>query len=260
MRMPLLYSETDDGKLYAGPAAFTGGRVSLTQRVGIASVDEIKPREHRGQVILVDSVSVSEGEFNTRLVECCRVPGNDVWLIETVRDEADILDAFLPGLARLVIPLHTVDGIDVMKGAYEMSNGCVPLVVCRGGRTVDGKDPLEQVRRMAAIGFPQAMVADLDGSLAEDVWHRMSYNCSLVSYVPGAEPPEADVEAVDVFPVTARAALRRSPSPSSRRRPFPRCRRPGPRGSRPTPCRWSSRPSSLSPRRGRSPTSSCRRT
>ncbi len=209
MDIPLIYGEAGRGGICVGPAAYDGKNFSVTEPVPLQSVDFLKPRKTQGTVILADSESLSSGRFTPGFVERCKVPGNGVWLIESVYDEADILDAFLPGLEKLVIPIRTVMGDSVLESAIDMSGDCIPLIECRGGRAAGKeRDPVKAVRNLRSMGFGTVMVADFDGTLKNDIWHIIGDSCRTIPYCPCTPYPDAEVRAVDGFPFSLREALK----------------------------------------------------
>jgi hypothetical protein len=193
MDYPLLYGVISGQRLCAG-APVLGERISVPEPVRIETVDAIKPRQRRGTVVLADAESLNGRRFSPRFVELCKVPGNSVWLIETIERTDDILDAFLPGLAKLVIPVYGIESEDVLKEAVEISDDCIPLVEIRKGKALGReKDPLGAVIRLAGIGYRKVMVADLDGCMPGGFWDDASAKASVVSYVPGQRRLTDDV-------------------------------------------------------------------
>ncbi len=209
MDIPIIYGMVNNGTVCAGPVSYDGRNFSLTETVPLSSIDSLKPRKSRGTVVLADAGSLSSGRFVPQFVERCKVPGNDVWLIESVYDESDILDAFLPGLEKLVIPIHTVMDDSVLETAIDISGDCIPFIVCREGKALGRyRDPTERIGKLCAMGFGTVMVADLDGSIGEDVWHIISDHCRTIPYCPCSRYPDTEDRAVDVFPFVSRRSLR----------------------------------------------------
>lgn len=212
MDLPLLYGTIGANGIGTGSAAYDGKTFVIEDPVSVSSVDSLKPRKSRGVVILADAESLSSGRFVPRFVERCKIPGNDVWLIESIYDESDILDAFLPGLAKLVIPVHTVKDDSVLKTAVEISGDCVPLVICEGGRAIGREyDIIARIKKLCSTGFGTVMVADMDGSMKKDVWHIISDCCKIIPYCPCSEYPETEDRAVDLFPFKPPIFQRRIP-------------------------------------------------
>nr|WP_235584759.1 hypothetical protein [Candidatus Methanomethylophilus sp. 1R26] len=140
--------------------------MAVSDPVSLKSIDAIKPRQRRGTVVLADAGSISSRRFDPTFVELCKVPGNDVWLIECIETADDILDAFLPGLAKLVIPVSGIRGRGVLEEALSLSDQCVPLVSVRNGRADWGRGgPLEAVKDLADTGYGKIMVWDIGGEL-----------------------------------------------------------------------------------------------
>lgn len=217
MDLPLLYGTIVADGISTGSATYDGKRLMIDDPVPVSSVDSLKPRKSRGTVILADAESLSSGRFAPRFVERCRIPGNDVWLIESIYDESDILDAFLPGLAKLVIPVHTVVDDSVLKTAVEISDDCIPLIVCEGGRALGReRDIIARVKKLCSTGFGTVMIADIDGSMKKDVWHIISDCCRTIPYCPCSEYPGTEDRAVDLFPFRPSVSRRRIPPHGSR--------------------------------------------
>lgn len=238
--IPVAYAEQRNGKLLVGPYVRDGVHVTVADPVPAAGVDRLKTRECRGTVVVVDSAGVSSGEFDPYLVESCRVPGNDVWLVEAVRDEADVLDAFLGYLAKLVMPARVM-GPGLLEGARDLSDDCVPMVEVLRGSPVGIRGSLrDYVRRADDLGYRKTVVADLDGSLTTDDWHMLKdASEGVVPYAPVSEsavPGVFETRLTDLFGPAVKA-LRRTRAPSPRTPPS-RSRRTRAAGApRPTPTR-----------------------
>lgn len=174
--------------------------MAVSDPVSLKSIDAIKPRQRRGTVVLADAGSISSRRFDPTFVELCKVPGNDVWLIEFIETADDILDAFLPGLAKLVIPVSGIRGRGVLEEALSLSDQCVPLVSVRNGRADWGRGgPLEAVKDLADTGYGKIMVWDIGGELPPGFWESASRDASIISYVPGSRRLTDDV-LTDVLP------------------------------------------------------------
>lgn len=201
-KIPLIYAVLEGTKLHAGQAVFSGGKVSVTDRVPVTSISALKTRIERGKVLVWDVEGMNRGRFNAPFMEFCKVSGNDVWLIEPIYDELDVLDGFVGNADRIVFPYDRIRNDSVLSDILEVSDNCVPLLVCNGGRC-NGKDPLELIGKLADHGFHNIMVADLDGSLDDGKWTDLHEECGgLITYSPartlGFEPP---LSAEDVFEV-----------------------------------------------------------
>ena len=198
--IPLVYIVLRDLKIHTGPAAFSEGRISVRDEMRIGSVKELKTGAERGKVIAVDVEGMNHGKFNASLMEFAKVPGNELWLVEPVYDDIDVLDAFIGYADKLVFPYHCIRSDSVLSDIYNVSDNCVPLLVCREGKCF-GKDPLALVRMLSGIGFHNIMVADMDGTVSDEDWGRLLNECGgLITYSP-RRTVDTDVHilAEDVF-------------------------------------------------------------
>ena len=182
--IPLAYIVLEDLKLFTGPAIRSAGRLSVKPEVRINAVQKLKTGAERGKVLAVDIEGMNRGKFNASLMEFAKVPGNELWLVEPVYDDVDVLDAFIGYADKLVFPYHCVRNDSVLKDIYDVSDNCVPLLVCECGKCF-GKDPLALLRMLSRIGFHNIMVADMDGSITDDVWKDLLSECGgLITYSP----------------------------------------------------------------------------
>ncbi|MCQ2079468.1 MAG: hypothetical protein MJZ38_05385 [archaeon] len=202
-RIPLIYATLEGTRLHAGPVTFSGERASTDDHVPVTTIPALKTRAERGKVLVWDVVGMNRGVFNAPFMEFCKVSGNDVWLIEPIYDEMDVLDGFVGNADRLVFPCDRIRNDSVLEDILEVSDSCVPLVVCRNGMH-DGHDPAGIVSKVADVGFHNVMVADMDGSLDDAAWKRMHDECGgLLVYSPVRELGfEPSLQAVDVFGFT----------------------------------------------------------
>lgn len=209
--IPLAYCELVGGRLFAGPASFDGARFSLGDTAPLDGVGCLRTRG-RGTVAVTDVQSLNAGEFNPRFVERCRIPGNDVWLIETVRYPTDILDAFLGNLSKLLIPYHTASP-QVFRDAIELSDDCIPLVQCWEGRpyAAGENDLLRIVRALADLGYGKVAVSDPDGGVPAGVWNDLADGpAEVVPHSPKGVGGKFGTVLGDLFPAhleTERASI-----------------------------------------------------
>ncbi len=200
--IPLLYAVSEDRKVLVGPASFDNGRFSVKDAVRINTVSRLKTGAERGKVLVVDTVGMNAGKFNAPFIEYCKVPGNDLWLVEPVYDDADVLDAFIGYADKIVFPYGCIRDDSVLKDILDISDNCIPLLAVRGGRC-GGEDPARIVDSLVPEGFHNIMVADLDGSISDDVWDLLQDICGgLISYSPRREIGiELRLKAEDVYPI-----------------------------------------------------------
>lgn len=203
--IPLLYAVAEDRKVLVGPAEFDGRTFSVKELRRITTVDCLKTGAERGKVLVVDTVGVNVGKFNASFIEFCKVPGNDLWLVEPVYDDTDVLDAFIGYADKIVFPYHNIRDDTALTDILDISDNCVPLLFCRNGKC-NGEDPARITDRLVSKGFHNVMVADMDGSITDEVWDILQDICGgLVSYSPCREiGVEARIKAEDVFPIEFR--------------------------------------------------------
>ncbi|MBQ4368536.1 MAG: hypothetical protein II805_02035, partial [Candidatus Methanomethylophilus sp.] len=102
--IPLFYGTVQNQKLYAGRPVIQNGRYSVEDCVPAVTLDRLKTRAERGKVLVVDVEGINRGRFYPSFIEFCKTPGNDLWLVEPIYDDIDVLDAFLGSADRLVFP------------------------------------------------------------------------------------------------------------------------------------------------------------
>ncbi len=203
--IPLLYAVIEDRKVLVGPASCKDGKFGVMDTVRINTVQRLKTGAERGKVLVVDTVGMNAGKFNAPFIEYCKVPGNDLWLVEPVYDDADVLDAFIGYADKIVFPYEYVRDDSVLKDILDISDNCIPLLVVRDGGC-KGEDPARVVDRLVPKGFHNVMVADMDGSLSDNVWDLLQDICGgLISYSPRREIGiESRIIAEDVYPLEFR--------------------------------------------------------
>ena len=199
--IPLIYGTIVDQKLHAGKPVAADGRYTVEDTVPAVSIECLKTRAERGKVIVVDTVGISRRHFYAPFIESCKTPGNDLWLVEPIYDDIDVLDAFLGSADRLVFPYTCIKNDSVLPDIIDISDQCVPLLVCREG-TYGGKDPVRLVEHLAGYGFHNIMVADMDGSVPDERWEDMTDQCGgLITYSPFRKiEKDVHILAEDVFP------------------------------------------------------------
>ena len=200
--IPLEYIVLKDLKIYTGPASCTNGKLSVKDEVRINTIQRLRTGAVRGKVLAVDIDGMNHRKFNASLMEFAKVPGNELWLVEPVYDDIDVLDAFIGYADKLVFPYHCIRNDSVLKDILTVSDNCVPLLVCRNGKC-HGKDILGLVQMLSHTGFHNVMVADMDGSLSDGVWQDLISECGgLVSYSPARTiGTDVHILAEDIFPI-----------------------------------------------------------
>ena len=138
--IPLIYGTVQNQKLYAGRPVIQNGRYSVEDCVPAVTLDRLKTRAERGKVLVVDVEGINRGRFYPSFIEFCKTPGNDLWLVEPIYDDIDVLDAFLGSADRLVFPYDRIKNDSVLPDIVDISDQCVPLISCRKGPH-NGKDP-----------------------------------------------------------------------------------------------------------------------
>ena len=199
--IPLIYGTVQNQKLYAGRPVIQNGRYSVEDCVPAVTLDRLKTRAERGKVLVVDVEGINRGRFYPSFIEFCKTPGNDLWLVEPIYDDIDVLDAFLGSADRLVFPYDRIKNDSVLPDIVDISDQCVPLISCRKGLH-NGKDPVRLVEKLSGYGFHNIMVADMDGYLPDERWEDLTDQCGgLVTYSPFRKvEKEVHILADDLFP------------------------------------------------------------
>lgn len=181
-----VFAKVSEDGLCAGPVVFDGNNFAVSGDVPLTSIKEIRSGKERKKVLLFDAESLSRKKFNPSFVEKVRISGSDIWLIETVKDLADIADGFLANIFRLVVPVRTVDSFGVLLDAIEVSDDCVPLIeIAKRKAAGEETDPYRLTERLSSAGFVNIVVMDLDGSLGGNDWQALRNKCpGLIPYVP----------------------------------------------------------------------------
>ncbi|MCQ2085736.1 MAG: hypothetical protein MJZ21_06295, partial [archaeon] len=177
-------------------------KISVIDTVPAMTLPELKSGKERGKVIVVDALGMNRRVFNAGFIEFCKTPGNELWLVEPIYDDADVLDAFLGYADKIIFPYTDIRRDAVLKDILEISDNCIPLLVC-SKRTCNGKDPVDLVRMLSETGFHNIMVADMDGSVSPETWENMLDECGgLISYSPFRTiETECHILAKDLFPL-----------------------------------------------------------
>ena len=178
-----------------GPVLFKNGIFSVNAEKNLSEIHSLRGGKFRSKVLLIDSVSISDGSFNPDVIENIRIPGCDVWLAEAVRYLEDIVDAFLGGLEKLVFPICYLSKYVSLKEIYAASDSCVPMIIWSDGKVWGKGSILGQASDAASAGFRNALVADLDGTLDNETWNELrSVLPGLFAFCPKNES-EADGKA-----------------------------------------------------------------
>lgn len=203
--IPLVYSVIKDLKLHAGPATCTAGMLEIGDGTKVTAIPRLKTGAERGKVIVVDIEGMNKGRFNAPFIEFCKVPGNELWLVEPIYDENDVLDAFIGYADKLIFPYHLIKDDDILANILEISDNCIPLLICRNGYC-ERKDPVELAERLSDTGFHNIMVIDTDGCITDEAWRALLDACGgLISYSPVREIGiDMHIAAEDVFPISFR--------------------------------------------------------
>lgn len=203
--IPILYCVQKNLKLRAGPVGYGGGKYTLGETVPVSAIPRLKTGTERGKVLVADVEGLNRGKFNASFMEYCKVQGNDLWLIEPLYDEYDVLDAFIGNADKLVFPYEFVKNDSVLPEIVGISDNCIPSVTVRNG-TCKGKPVKDVMRLLSENGFRNIMVTDIDGTVNEDVWDMLHDECGgLLGYSP-VKPFGRDMRlsAEDVFPFSRR--------------------------------------------------------
>ncbi len=186
-----LFVTAEHGKVYTGPTEFDGKTFSTEALTDISTMTELRGGKEKTRVILIDSESLSKRRFNPAVVSKVRIPGCELWLMETVWDMADLTDAFLGHMTKLVIPTHLLAKGTTLKDIANASDASVPAIFCIGGRPLKGKDILSAVEEAADLEFPEIVVFDCDGQVDGSIWEYLfSRHQNLVVLSPAADTPQ----------------------------------------------------------------------
>lgn len=201
--IPIIFCELNNLKLHAGPVRYSNGILSVKDTVPAVTLDCTKAGKERGKILVADVESLNRRRFNPGFMEYCKVPGNDLWLIESIYDDVDVLDAFLGNADKIVFPYEDIKNDSVLPDILGISDNCIPLLKCINCRCRN-EDPLTIVKRLSDAGFHNIMVADLDGSVYNEKWESLLDECGgLITYSPLKKPDtEMHIVAQDVFPFT----------------------------------------------------------
>ncbi len=172
---PALFVVSEHGSLYTGRNVFNGSAFTTSPDVPVSQIEGLQGGKDRQKVLLLDSASLSQGTFNAPVVSAKRIPGTEAWLAETIRDVADLTDAFLGSMRKLVIPTHTLSSNTSLEDIYSVSDSCVPMIMCVNGKPVGGRELTSEVRDAFAAYFDNAILMDCDGSIPDA---DMSYVCA----------------------------------------------------------------------------------
>ncbi len=198
----------EEETFYAGRPTFSNMACDLRDRIPLVSVKAFRNREERGTAIVIDVKSLGRERFNGNFVRQVKIPGNNVWLCETIRSSSDILDAFMGNIQKLLIPCQFIKSWSLLDDAISLSEDCIPAVVCLRSKAVmlGGLfDPEKILGKLLDSGFHQALVIDADGSIPLDRWKEL-YNefPSIIPYNHRASIAEVGAEdyAADAFEPT----------------------------------------------------------
>lgn len=177
--VPVVFVVMHEGTLYAGPVTFAAGELTVEPAEPVLSMKSLRGGRVRGKALLIDAESLSTGSFNAPVVSHAKLTGTDMWLAECIADLEDLTDAFLGGMQKLIVPLHTLRTPDMLGNIAFASDACIPMIVCAGGKGVGGKDILSEAERVRDAGYSNLIVFDADGSVPEDVLREVA------SIIPG---------------------------------------------------------------------------
>lgn len=200
--IPLIYTTIDETRLMAGTPLYTDGKIEVEDNVPAVGLDRLKSRKERGKVIAVDVESLNGRKFNTTFIECCKTPGNDLWIVESIYKGDDVYDAFLGNADRIIFPYADLRDPTAIDEILDLSDSCIPLLVTGdSGRWT--KDLGNTVDRLYSKGFTNVMVADMDGSVSDDMWEDLIELCpGLVTYSPRCHVgADMHILAEDVFQI-----------------------------------------------------------
>lgn len=177
--VPAVFVTMHQGTLWAGPAAFGGGRFTVEPAEAVSSIRSLRGGRTRGKALLIDAESLNTGSFNPSVVHTAKLTGTDMWLAECIRDLGDLADAFLGEMQKLVIPLNALARPGMLRDVAYASDSCIPMVVCTRGRAAGGGDIISEIECARDAGYMNLVLFDADGSVTDDVIRE------AVSLIPG---------------------------------------------------------------------------
>ncbi len=177
--VPVAFVVMHEGSLFTGPVSFEGGRLSVEPAEKVISMQSLRGGKVRGKALLIDAESLNSGSFNPPVVSHAKLTGTDMWLAECIADLEDLADAFLGGMQKLVVPLHALRSPEMLVNIAFASDACIPMLVCAGGRSIDGKDIFAEAERARDVGYSNLIVFDADGSVPGEVLREVA------SIIPG---------------------------------------------------------------------------
>ncbi len=203
--IPLIYSTIQERKLLAGKPALDHGMISLSDTVPAVNLDDLKSGKERGKVLVADIESLNGRTFNPSFMEYCKTPGNDLWIIESLNHAEDVFDAFLGNADKVVFPCADMYDEYEFDKILEISDNCIPLLVT-GDKRRTSTNIEEDVYHLSSKGFSNIMVADMDGSVTDDIWNTLQDICGgLISYSPSRQiGADTRILAKDVFSLSVR--------------------------------------------------------
>ena len=177
--IPAVFVSSEKNGSFTGATAFENGSFRTDSVSDVSKMRELRGGKDRKKILIVDTTALNDRRFNPFSMNCCRIPGSDVWLLNVVRDMDDLVDAFIGGMTKLVFPVHLMRRGFTLKDVAMASDACVPAVICVNGRTADDRDVTSVVDEVCTPDFPNVLVMDCDGGVSDDIWN------SIISNHPG---------------------------------------------------------------------------
>ena len=170
------------GSFRSGDVSFDSGRFVIRSekdsRIVLTQIHDETDRDDCIPIIDVDSFD--RRFINSDLVKDLRLRGRNLWLISYIRTIDDVIDAMCGSFEILCVPTHTVDGMDVLSDALEISDRIIPTVfVDKSGVPLFERSLDRIVKDVRNLGYPGYALLDIDHM--ELTHHGQMNNPDIVS-------------------------------------------------------------------------------
>ncbi len=199
MDIPALYAIGGAGEDPLRAVSLPLGRCLPGSTYGTVAFDSaaslLPHTTEREPVVVVDWDSISTRRFSERVLKKMRVRGRDIWFMTWIEGVDDVMDAFNTNAECVLAPLHGIDGREELEDINSVSDGVIPVVFVKDGRTsFNGRrmDPLSALGILESTGFYRMAILDSDGSLPGYDWE------TVLDLYPACIPFVRDRDAVRV--------------------------------------------------------------
>ena len=166
MEIPALYAVFRGGSIMTGQVTYTGGKMTLDERLQAAR-DMFREFDERTDVVVVDVRGLNRRNMDDILLMEMIIPGSDIWYLTHVKDIEDIFDGFMGDVSKIMIPYHTVRNKMVLKEIYDVSDSCIPVLF---SSVYDLDGMISGLANVFRIGYAEAVVYDIDDVVSEGDW------------------------------------------------------------------------------------------